>query len=36
MCESSDREAIELGGAGKGTKRQCYVAVSHLIQLWAV
>ena len=34
MCESSDREAIELGGAGEGTKRQCYVAVSHLIQLW--
>ena len=24
MCESSDREAIELGGAGEGTKRQCY------------
>ena len=34
MCESSDREAIELGGTGEGTKRQCYVAVSHLIQLW--
>ena len=36
MCESSDREAIEFGGAGEGTnsKRQCYVAVSYLIQLW--
>ena len=34
MCESSDREAIEFGGAGEGTKGQCYVAVSHLIQLW--
>ena len=34
MCESSNRKAIELGGAGDGTNRQCYVAVSHLIQLW--
>ena len=28
MCESSDREAIELGKAREGAKRQCYVAVS--------
>ena len=34
MCESSDREAIELGGAREGAKRQCYVAVSRLKQLW--
>ena len=29
VCETSDRETIELGGAGEGAKRQCYVAVSH-------
>ena len=35
-CETSScvSRAIELGGAGEGTNRQCYVAVSHLIQLW--